>query len=66
MSVGSDKRVFDEATAGFFVDRWIMATRAVLGGEMTLATNVVDSFLADGSISYRTVMNMRVVHTPGR
>jgi hypothetical protein len=64
VSVGSDERFFDEQTAGFFLDQWIMDSQRVSGGEKTLATHVVDSFLADGSISYRTVMNLRIVHTP--
>lgn len=66
VSVGSDHRYFDETTTGFFLDQWIMDTQPALGGERTLATNVADSFLADGTITYRTVTRMRLVHTPIR
>jgi hypothetical protein len=66
VSVGSDDRYFDPNTVGFFLDHWIMDTQPILGGEKTLATHVFESVLANGSITYRTVMNMRVVHTPIR
>ena len=66
VSVGSDARYFDESTAGFYLDRWIMNLQPVLGGEKTLATHVIEPFLADGEISYRTLMNLRIVHTPRR
>lgn len=66
VSVGSDDRYFDANTAGFFLDQWIMDSRPVQGGEKVIATNVMESFLADGSISYRTGMHLRLVHTPGQ
>jgi hypothetical protein len=64
VSVGSDKRYFDETTTGFFVDQWIMDAQRVLGGEKKLASNVLESVLADGDITYKTVMTLRVFHTP--
>ena len=64
VSVGSDDRYFDANTAGFFLDQWIMDSQPVQGGEKVIATQVIDSFLPDGSISYRTGMRMRLVHTP--
>jgi hypothetical protein len=64
VSVGTDPRYFDETAAGFFLDQWIMDSRPVQGGERTLATHVADSLLADGGITYRTVTQMRLVHTP--
>lgn len=66
VSVGSDTRYFDATQAGFFIDQWILDTQPVQGGEKPLATNVADSFLADGGITYRTVTQMRLVHTPAR
>lgn len=64
VSVGSDDRYFDPKTAGFFLDQWIMDAQPVQGGEKTMATHVLESFLADGTISYRTGMSLRLVHTP--
>lgn len=66
VSVGSDNRYFDPNTAGFFLDQWIMDIQPVLGGEKTLATHVFELVPTDGSITYRTVTSMRVVHTPIR
>lgn len=64
VSVGSDDRYFDPNAVGFFVDQWIIDTQPVQGGEKVIATNVIEPFLVDGTISYRTEMRMRLVHTP--
>ena len=66
VSVGSDKRYFDETMAGFFLEQWIMDIQPVRGGEKKLATNVLVSVLVDGEITYKTVMNLRAFHTPRR
>jgi hypothetical protein len=66
VSVGADNRYFDPIAAGFFLDQWIMDTQPALGGEKTLATVVFELVPTDGSITYRTVMSMRVIHTPIR
>lgn len=66
VSVGSDNRYFDQTMTGFFLEQWIMDIQPVSGGEKKLATNVLESVLADGDITYKTVMNLRAFHTPRR
>ena len=66
VSVGEDDRYFDPATAGFFLDQWIMNSQPAFGGEMRLADNVFVSRHVDGSISYETTTRMRLWHVPRR
>lgn len=63
VSVGLDGRYFDES-AGFFVKDWILDDWPVQGGEKVIANNTIDAFQAEGTISYRTEMRLRLVHTP--
>jgi hypothetical protein len=64
VAVGLDNRYFDPDT-GFFADRWILDSQPVQGGEKVIATNIIDGFQTEGSISFRATLRLRLVHTPG-